>query len=387
MPALPTIPLAAHKPAAEETGASHFTRPPTTQALPTALPKPAAPAARLPSFAKPPGATPLPSMGPKTPTPGVMPFALPKTPALPTAAPAHAPAPAAAEQEFLVVEISAMMEGWPGPVREEIGRLQMGGAAVSLPMAKLDSALKTGRVVFTWAELRQWLQPPPPEGASAHGETALDLPLSVIAPRFMARRRPGAGQKQVTIAAQIPDLFASMAKRPETAAAAPVAEAATPAPVAAMPAPTVVAPAPVAPTVAAVAAAAAAAGGLGEIFGEPGKSEWSPQEITRKICALDGVAGSVMAMSDGLLMAGQLPAPMRAETVAAFMPQIVGRVSQYAGEMQLGPVKGVVVEAGRGRCAMHKAGKLYLAVVGRAGEALPEEIIGRIAAEIAKRNP
>jgi predicted regulator of Ras-like GTPase activity (Roadblock/LC7/MglB family) len=91
-------------------------------------------------------------------------------------------------------------------------------------------------------------------------------------------------------------------------------------------------------------------------------------------------------MSDGLLMAGRLPAPFRPETVAAFMPQIVGRVSQYAAEMQLGAVTGVLVAAGRGPCAMCKAGKLYLAVLGRAGEALPEAMIGRIAAELARRN-
>ena len=73
--------------------------------------------------------------------------------------------------------------------------------------------------------------------------------------------------------------------------------------------------------------------------------------------------------------------------MAAFLPQIFGRVSQSAGEMQLGPVSSVVLAAGQGRCAIYKTGKLYLAVLGHPGAALPEAMLGRIAAEIAKRNP
>jgi len=290
-----------------------------------------------------------------------MPLAAPKAPG--------APAPDVAPQEFLAVAVSELMEAWPPPVQQEIEQLQLRSGKVCLPVSRLDSAMKTGRVVFTWGELSSWLQPPPRENLAANRETALELPLKVIAPLFMARRHPGAAQKKVTIAAQIPDIFAGMAKAPE-AAAAPARVAAEPA--AAIPV---------------AASAAAGASRLGEIFGQPGKKEWSPQDITRNICALKGVAGSVLAMSDGLLMAGQLPAPMRTETVAAFMPQIVGRVSQYAGEMQLGPVTGVVVAAGRGQCALYKAGKLYLAVLGHPGEALPEGMLGRIAAEIARRNP
>jgi predicted regulator of Ras-like GTPase activity (Roadblock/LC7/MglB family) len=366
--AVPHIPLPAPKPPPAEPGASPFARRPQTQALPANQPKPGVAAPRLPSFAKPPGAAAPASISPKTPTPGVMPFALPKTPAMP----APAAAPVVAEPESLVVEISALMEGWPEPVRGEIEQFKLGGATVLLPMARVDSALKTGRVVFTWGELWQWLRPAPTGSGSAHRETALELPLRILAPRFLAQKRPGAGQKQVTIPAQIPDLFAEAAKAPETTAPAPAPATTASAIVPATPAP---------------APSAGTGNGLGELLGEPGKSEWPPQEITRYICALPGVAGSVLATSDGLLMAGQMPAPMRLETMAAFLPQLVGRAGQYAGEMQLGPVTEVALAAGRGRCAIYKTGRLYLAVLGQAGEALPEAMLGRIAAELAKRNP
>ena len=119
----------------------------------------------------------------------------------------------------------------------------------------------------------------------------------------------------------------------------------------------------------------------------PGRTEWTPPEICRRICGLEGVAGSALALSDGLVLAAQLPAGLKAETVAAFLPQIFGRVSQSAVEMQLGPVTSVALAAGQGRCAIYKAGKLYLAVLGHAGASLPEAVLGRIAAELAKRNP
>jgi predicted regulator of Ras-like GTPase activity (Roadblock/LC7/MglB family) len=119
----------------------------------------------------------------------------------------------------------------------------------------------------------------------------------------------------------------------------------------------------------------------------PGRIEWTPQEICRRICALEGVAGSALAMNDGLVVAAHLPPPMNPDTVAAFLPQIFARVGQSAGEMQLGPLTGIVLAVGQARCAIYKTGRLYLAVLGRPGAILPEPILGRIAAELAKRNP
>ena len=287
-----------------------------------------------------------------------MPFPAPKPPALPS------PAPPVAEKEVLAVALSAISGSWPLPVLQAIAELQLQGATASLPMSRLERGLKTGRLVFPWGEISRWLQPPPPEGALAHGEVALELPLPVVAPLFLARRRSGAAPKRLTGAANIPDqipaLFSQAAGAPERAVFAPASSA---------------------------SAATAAASALGEMFGLPGRIEWTPAEICQRICALEGVAGSALATSDGLAVAAQLPPGLSAETVAAFLPQIFSRVSQSAGEMQLGALTGVVLAAGQGRCAIYKTGKLYLAVMGHAGAALPEAMLGRIAAEIAKRNP
>jgi len=332
-PVRPPAPAAIGKPAAPEPGVSHFTRPPVTAALPSRAPKTPAPI----------------STG--------MPFPAPKPPAMP------APVPAVAEKEVLAVALSALSESWPLPVLQIIAEFQLQGATVLLPISRLEPALKTGRAVFTWGELCQWLQPPPTKNLPARCEMALELPLKLVAPLFLARHRPGAVPRKLTGAAnisdQIPVLFIRAGGAPETAVSAPAAPSSAPAPVSE----------------------------LGEIFGLPGKSEWSPPEICQRICALEGVAGSALAMNDGLVVAAQLPPELKAETVAAFLPRIFGCVGQSAGEMQLGAVTSVVLASVQGRCAIYKTGKLYLAVLGHPGAALPEATLGRIAAELAKRNP
>jgi predicted regulator of Ras-like GTPase activity (Roadblock/LC7/MglB family) len=332
-------PRFAPKPPSAQPGASPFTR----------LPKPA----------------PLSSLAAKVSAPAVpfLPSAVSKPPAMPS------PASHAEEKEVLPVALSLLSESWPSPVLQAIAELQLENdiaampMIVALPMNRLERGLKTGRVVIPWGELSQWLQPPLPARSLANPGVALELPLKVVAPLFMARRRPGPVPQKLTSAANIPghipNIFDRTPAAPESAVSPPVtAPSASPA---------------VSP--------------LGEIFGLPGRIEWTPQEICRRICALEGVAGSALAMNDGLVVAAHLPPLLNPETVAAFLPQIFARVSRSAAEMQLGPLTGIVLTVGQARCAIYKTGRLYLAVLGRPGAALPEAILGRIAAELAKRNP
>jgi len=346
-------------------------------------PLPASPApVRAPASAPSPISAPISAPTPP-PQPGASPFtrrpqpapltslaATPLVPAVPAFSPAPAksptvpsPAPHTAEKEVLPVALSLLSESWPSPVLRTIAELQLQSATVALPMSRLEPGLKAGRIIFSWGQLCQWLQPPPPADSPANQEAALELPLKIVAPLFLARRRPGPDPRKLTGAANIPshipNLFARTTAAPEGAIPSRAA-------------------APVAPP---------AAGTLDEVFGVPGRTEWTPQEICRRICALEGVAGSALAMHDGLAVAAHLPPPLNPDTFAAFLPQIFARVGQSAGEMQLGPLTGIVLAVGQARCAIYKTGRLYLAVLGRPGAALPEPILGRIAAELAKRNP
>ncbi len=341
-PVAPPPPVSTPQTPPPEPGASAFTRRPATVPLSELAPKARAPAA-----------------------PGI-PFPAPKPLAMPS------PVASAEEKEVLPVALSLLSESWPPAVLQAIAEFQLeNGIAgmpmmVALPMNRLEHGLKTGRVFIPWGDLSQWLQPPLPAKSLANREVALELPLKVVAPLFLARRRPGPGVKKLTrmanIPSHIPNLFGRTPAAPAGAVPSPAWAPASP-------------------------AAPAAVSALGEIFGLPGRIEWTPPEICRRICALEGVAGCLLAMSDGLPVAAHLPPPLNPDTVAAFLPQIFARVSHSAGEMLMGPVSNIAMTAGPARCSIYKTGRLYLAVVGRPGATLPEPILGRIAAELAKRNP
>jgi predicted regulator of Ras-like GTPase activity (Roadblock/LC7/MglB family) len=298
------------------------------------------------------------------------------------AAPAPVPVPQVPAAGKLTVRLSALYEFWPEPVRQDITQYNWRDASISVPMNRLETAMKTGRVAFTWGELLQWLDVSSAAVSTPHRETSLELPLKVIAPLFMSQQRAPVVQKNVAVGGSMPNLFA-MPGTPSVPAAPVAVPVAAPVP-APVPAP---APKAVSPVVSpAPAVAAAPADVLGEIFGQPAKKEWSPQEITQKINGLPGVAASLIAMNDGLLVAGALPPPLKSETMAAFLPQIFGRLAHYSGEIQLGSLTALTLLAGQTPCTIFKTGALYLAVLGKPGATLPDALLHRIAGELAKRS-
>jgi predicted regulator of Ras-like GTPase activity (Roadblock/LC7/MglB family) len=285
------------------------------------------------------------------------------------------------------VQLSALDEFWPAPVRQDIAQSNWYNASVALPMHRVASTMKTGRVAFTWGELIQWLDVPSASVSPLHRETSLELPLKVIVPLFMSQRPAPVTQKKIVVDGSIPNLFAAPGKPSWQTAPAPVPEAVSPAPV---PVPEAVSPAPV-PVPEAIspapAVAAASANVLGEIFGQPSKREWSPHEITQKINTLPGIAASLIVMSDGLLVAGNLPPPLKSETMAAFLPQTFGRMAHYSREMQLEPPTALTLLAGQTQFAIFKTGALYLAILGKPEAILPDTLLQRVAGELARLNP
>jgi predicted regulator of Ras-like GTPase activity (Roadblock/LC7/MglB family) len=274
---------------------------------------------------------------------------------------------------MLVFAIAAICQSWPEAVRQEVEQFNLGGASVAIPMSRLDAGMKVGRVVFKWSELIAWLNTPSPAQTS-QGTADVELPLSVVAPLFIGRYRAGVPRKVVTVGENIPDLFGG-ATKPAAAAPTPA-----PAPVVAVP---VAAPAVAVPAAAAPATVHSA---LGELFGQPSKDEWTPQEIVQQIAALPGVSGGLLATADGLLVAGQVAPPLNNETLAAFLPQILGRVSSYSQEVSLGTLRAVTISTDSALCAMFKAGTLYMAALSKPGQSLPEATLLRVAAQLAKRN-
>ena len=93
----------------------------------------------------------------------------------------------------------------------------------------------------------------------------------------------------------------------------------------------------------------------------------------------------MVALEEGLVIAQKLPAGFSADTFAAFMPQIFGRLEKYTAEMQLGAATEITIQSEHGPCHIARRGKLYFGTLGRPGEKLPDSL-GNLANQLAAHN-
>ncbi len=333
---------------------------------------------------------------------------VPVTVAVPVSVPTPEPVAAptvAKETEYLMVALGKLINAWPEAVLQEITQLNYSGATLALPVDMLEKELKHGKVTLTWKLLRSMIRPAPATtSVSVHDSAALDLPLPVIAPLFLARQRTAKQQTTVALGEDIPDLFSGSTQRPlETpvapaapvAATIPIVPMATANPVAsefipAQPAtprreedtnyyiwkddadsPDAAAPAPKAAT-------------------EPGtsflKKFATPNEVVRKATGIEGVVGSLIALADGLLVAKSLPPDMNGENLAAFLPQIFGRVSQSTRELKMGELNNLNFTVGNVPWKIFRVGGMFFAAYGRAGQPLPGAPLVTIVAELDRKS-
>jgi len=246
-------------------------------------------------------------------------------------------------------------------------------------------------VTFVWRDLRSWIQPAPPATMSVHDNSELELPLKVIAPLFLERKKPAARtQQRVTVDNSIPNLFFGF----------PSAE--MEAPVAAPPA----APAPEPSRPAQKPADAKLADTNYYVWGDVSDTprvdttEYmrpqapatdftsryaTPKEIVARAMALSGVAGAVVALPDGLMVACQLPPTLNADTIAAFLPQIFDRVAQSTRELRMGALNNLKFTVGNVPWNMFRVNAVYFAAFGRAGESLPTAQLASLVAELDRK--
>jgi predicted regulator of Ras-like GTPase activity (Roadblock/LC7/MglB family) len=316
-------------------------------------------------------------------------------------APAAPPAPPAKPQiepEALTVSLSLLAEGWPEPVRKELVDQNLVDAKVALPVDLVGQALRQGRIVFSWKTLRSWIRPALLPSVSAHDNSILELPLKVLAPMFLTRRNEGAQARQkVAVASDIPNLFFGF-PQPETPAPAPA-----PAPAhAPAVAPTATAPAAAVPPPASSHAVTRPVDT--NIFtwddADPVRvheSEFkrqtspgtkfvakyaTPNEVVSRAAALDGIAGALIALPDGLMVASRLSADLNADTLAAFLPHIFGKVSQCTKELRMGELNNLNFTVGNVPWKIFRVNAIFFAAFGRIGEPLPTAQLAALALEL-----
>jgi hypothetical protein len=270
-------------------------------------------------------------------------------------------------------------------------------------MGALEEGMKRGIVTLFWRDVRMSLRPPV-TAVSIHDGVALELPLKIIAPLFVAKRAATARPRaNVAIDQSIPNVFVStLAPKAEPAASAPTP---VPAPVPAAPPPPAPAlkmapsepvapppPAPVAPAMPASPVQSPAPPEESTRFApKPAEPQGmdssrrrptSPTDLIRRTMELKGVEGAMIVLHDGLMVASELPPYLNPDIAAAFLPQIYDRLSQCIGELHMGPLSHLRFNVGNVSWLVFRQPSVYFAVFGREGELPPEPQLNALAAEL-----
>jgi len=298
-----------------------------------------------------------------------------------------APKPAG-NTDPLIISLPSLAEAWPEAVRNDIVQLNLVDAKVALPAEVVERTLKQGRVAFTWRMLRSWIRPAPLPAVSAHDSTVVELPLKIVAPLFLARQQElHKGQKKVLIDKDIPDLFFGRAPAETGNGKNP-------------PAPQTAAPA--SPTASQTAAPAPTDTNYyiwddtsdrarvaddevkrGPTPGTKFIAKYAtPNEVVSRAATLDGVAGVLIALPDGLMVASRLPADLHGDTLAAFLPQIFAKVNQCTKELRMGELNNLNFTVGNVPWKIFRVNAIFFAAFGRAGEPLPTARLAALAAEL-----
>jgi len=310
-------------------------------------------------------------------------------------------APAAPAGATISASLAALSENWPESLRLEIAQLTLTNAQVALPADLVEGALKRGRVTFAWRNLRSWIKPHPP-AVSVHDNLELELPLKVVAPLFLAR--PGGAAKPVRphqsapMPDEIPNLFFGF-PQPQ-----PPSEVLTPPAKAPLPDETRFAPRPAEIRHPDTNFYTWVESDTTCLTARPGETEFkrpmvapaapatdfssryaAPKEIVSRAMALGGVAGVLVALPDGLMVASDIPSDLNADTLAAFLPQIYGRVSQCAKELRMGELNNLNFTVGNVPWKIFRIHGVYFAAFGRAGEQLPGAQLALLAAELDRK--
>jgi len=292
------------------------------------------------------------------------------------AAPVPTPAKPTSDPNPILVSLTSLAESWPEAIRHELVQLNLVDARVAFPSHVAERALKQGRLAFTWKTLRSWIRPTPLPAVSVHDSAVLELPLKVVAPLFLARQtEAGKAQKKVAVDDDIPNLFFSFPQPESAAAAAPPVN-----PPSAKPQDTNFyvwddtsdtvrfhqedVKRPRSPGTKFVAKYA------------------TPNEVVSRAAALDGVAGALIALPDGLMVASRLSPELNGDTLAAFLPQIFGKISQCTKELRMGELNNIAFTIGNAPWKIFRVNAIFFAAFGRAGEPLPTAQLAALAAEL-----
>ena len=260
---------------------------------------------------------------------------------------------------------------------------------VALPIHMVEPALKRGRVVFTWHIVRSWIRPTPP-GVSVNDAMEVELPLQVLAPLFIPRKKEIKPQvKAPTPPSNVPNLFFGFPQPQPEELAAPVNMPETP-----QPEP------PVKPVDVKLAETNYYVWGDGGETPRVDETDYkrpampatdftsrrcTPKEIIDRAMRLPGILGAIVALPDGLKVAHHVPSDINPDTVAAFIPQLFSRVSQCSKELRMGELNNLNFTIGNTPWKIFRVNAVYFAAFGQSGLPLPTQQLAELASELDRK--
>ena len=125
---------------------------------------------------------------------------------------------------------------------------------------------------------------------------------------------------------------------------------------------------------------------IGEIFKQPGRLTWDLSEIVQQTASLPGISGAVLAMSDGLLIAGQLGEGLDSEAVDGFLPETFTKLVPFIQVLKFAAPDTLTFIVDEVPLQVRQTGTLYFAVLGSCGQPLPQMELAVIAEYLAKQS-
>lgn len=95
------------------------------------------------------------------------------------------------------------------------------------------------------------------------------------------------------------------------------------------------------------------------------------ERVAAKLASLTGVTHCIVIRNDGSLLAGQWPEVLDVESFAVTVPNLVSRVMDFSGEMDLGQTHSLVLFTDHGTISFYSGDGIYLAVLQQSGGLLP----------------
>ena len=333
-------------------------------------------------------------------------------PAITPVQPTEQLAQSASEDAVMRIPLKQLTELWPENVRSEVAQWNLEQLVVAIPAERINAELKQGKVVFCWENLCSWIVPTPPS-TSLRGETLLELPLPVIMPAFLAAQKQQGNSTSKpcpVIDDDIPDPFAEFLP-PRANSTGTVQE-----PVAAESAnkekppeakekaakgkkekrkgktnaePTRVEKAAEANVLKREEAPAPAeTRAKVQPQAEKGLSASSstPSEVLASAVGLEGVAGALVALSDGFKVASKLPAGLDGDALAAFLPHIFSKVNQSARELRMGDLTNLNFTVDNIPWKIFRVDQIFFAALGHAGQTMPTDQLAALAHKLTFKN-